>query len=205
LLQQINKGDPVDLANFAMMLHARGEQIGASGVNTTKAKAQSLGLSITQSKPPRIGEPWPEQGGVFAGIMRGENCQPDYYLLVPVDKKANKAEIKWGGAGKETANANFEFDGQANTSSLCDGNHPAAEWAAGLSIDGHKDFYLPSRRELSLCYANVPELFEKEWHWSSTQSSAGCAYIQFFGLGYQLSDHKGLGYRARAVRRLSII
>jgi hypothetical protein len=74
-----------------------------------------------------------------------------------------------------------------------------------LIIDGRNDFYLPSRRELALCFANVPELFETAWHWSSTQFSADGACIQDFGDGDQSYSRKVYEYRVRAVRRLLII
>ena len=98
---------------------------------------------------------------------------------------------------------NSASDGQANTDELCnsDHSHPAAEWAADLSIDGHTDFYLPSRRELRLCWVNVPELFESGWYWTSTQHSPGYAWIQGFGDGFQYDYDKGTQARARAVRR----
>lgn len=153
---------------------------------------------------PAIGKEWPEQGGVFAGIMRGEDGKPDYYLIVPANI-ANSPKLEWGGYGKEIDGANYKFDGLANTAALADGNHPAADWAKNLNINGHNDFYLPARRELSLCYANVPELFEKEWHWSSTQHSARSACLQYFSDGNQDDGHKVNGYRVRAVRRVSII
>lgn len=157
----------------------------------------------TATGTPAIGKEWPEQGGIFAGIMRGENGQPDYYLIVPTNTE--NPQLEWGGHGKETANANHEFDGLANTKALADGSHPAADWAARLNINGFNDYYLPARRELSLCYANTPELFEKEWHWSSTQSSASFAYVQDFSNGYQSLYRKVDDCRVRAVRRLLII
>ena len=153
---------------------------------------------------PAIGSAWAEHGGVLAGIMRGENENNDYYLIVPTCHAA-RTKLTWGGYGTETDNANHEFDGFANTQALADGNHPAADWANNLIIDGRNDFYLPSRRELALCFANVPELFETAWHWSSTQFSADGACIQDFGDGDQSYSRKVYEYRVRAVRRLLII
>jgi hypothetical protein len=153
--------------------------------------------------PPKIGECWPEQGGVYAGLMRGENGVPDYHLIVPTDPTSEAAEITWGGRGKEEPGAQSAFDGLANTTALCASkhDHPAAQWAAGLTIEGFNDFYLPSRRELRLCWVNVPELFNDGWHWSSTQFSASLAWSQGFGDGTQSTSGKLLGLRARAVRR----
>lgn len=156
----------------------------------------------TASTIPAIGQYWPGEGGINAGLMRGENGQPDYWLIVPTDAAAS-TKTTWGGYEIDEDDAQSEFDGLANTRALCESDisHPAAEWAAGLVIDGHNDYYLPARRELSLCYANAPELFEKVWHWSSTQYSAYGAWVQYFVDGSQGYLHKGYEYRARAVRR----
>ncbi|HET9678962.1 MAG TPA: DUF1566 domain-containing protein, partial [Gammaproteobacteria bacterium] len=73
----------------------------------------------------------------------------------------------------------------------------------GLTVDGHSDLYLPARRENALLYTNLPELFEKCWHWSSTQYSADDAWGQGFGNGGQNGIHKYYECRVRAVRRFS--
>lgn len=78
--------------------------------------------------------------------------------------------------------------------------------ATDMVIDGHKDFTLPFRSEQALQFANVPELFEKEWYWSSEQHAelAVYAWMQGFDYGGQGSHHKDSEWRARAVRRLII-
>lgn len=156
------------------------------------------------SSIPRIGEYWPEEGGIYAGIMRGESGKPDYYLIAPND--AHIESIAWGGQGKEEPGAVSLFDGRANTAALCASKHkhPAAEWAAALTIEGHSDLYLPALRELRVLWANVPELFEAAWYWTSTQCSSFTAWYQRFGYGYQGNDDEGYMYRARAVRRREI-
>lgn len=159
----------------------------------------------TAPRPVRIGEYWAEQGGVLAGLMRGENGKPDYFLIVPTDPAAEVESIEWGGKGKNEENACSEFDGEANTLALAvdsEVEHPAAQWAHELTIGKFDDFYLPARRELSLMYANVPELFKKEWRWSSTQYSEAYAWIQTFDAGDQNTYWKAHYTRARAVRRV---
>lgn len=170
----------------------------------TSAGEDQAEHASTSGRIPAIGQPWPEQGGIYAGLMRGAAGKPDYHLVVPAGPKGFIAKVAWGGYEKDEAAAGSEHDGYANTRALVNSkhSHPAAEWAAELEIGGHSDFYLPSRRELALCYANVPELFEKAWHWSSTQFSPYSAWIQTFDGGGQNSGHKSLEYRARAVRRV---
>jgi len=119
---------------------------------------------------PKIGEPWPGQGGIYAGIMRGRDGNPDYHLIVG---KATEP-MPWGKAKDE--------------------------------VERHPEWSLPYRAEQALCYANVPELFEKEWYWSCEQhaGTAGYAWCQNFGNGNQYYNLKSNELRARAVRRLVI-
>lgn len=170
----------------------------------TSAGEDQAEHASTSGRIPAIGQPWPEQGGIYAGLMRGAAGKPDYHLVVPAGPKGFIAKVAWGGYEKDEAAAGSEYDGYANTRALVNSkqSHPAAEWAAELEIEGHTDFYLPSRRELALCYAHVPELFEKAWHWSSTQFSPNDAWVQNFGGGSQLSVRKDSECRARAVRRV---
>ncbi|MBP4048991.1 DUF1566 domain-containing protein [Chromobacterium violaceum] len=188
----------IQLAIGKAMLHAPADEA---------ARVLIEHFTRPDSKPaitlPKIGEPWPEQGGVYAGLMRGENGQPDYHLIVAADPAAYLEEIAWGGYGEDEPGAKSEFDGLANTQALVasEQSHPVAEWAAALTIDGHQDLYLPARRELRLCWVNVPELFKDGWHWSSTQASPCHAWFQAFGDGLQGTHRKNDELRARAVRR----
>lgn len=154
--------------------------------------------------PPPIGEFWEGQGGIYAGLMRGEGSQPDYHLVVAVGDQVEVEEITWGGAGQAEPRACSDRDGRANTLALIESehSHPAAEWAATREVDGHRDFYLPAHRELRLCWVNVPELFADAWYWSSTQYSPSLAWIQAFVVGGQHGAHEVSEYRARAVRRV---
>jgi len=150
---------------------------------------------------PRIGEVWAGQGGVYAGVARYPDG--DYHLVVADAKEGERDAIKWGGYGDDEPNATSDIDGKANTLALVGSQtqHPAAEWAAGLSIGGHQDWYLPSRRELRLAWVNVPELFQSAWYWTSTQISADAAWYQGFDDGTQNGSAKSGELRARAVRR----
>ncbi len=149
--------------------------------------------------PPPIGEFWKGQGGIYAGLMRGEGSQPDYHLVVAVGDQTEVEQITWGAAGQAEPGACSEWDGRDNTLALVESehSHPAAEWAATREVDGHRDFYLPARRELRLCWVNVPELFADAWYWSSTQFSPGSAWIQDFDDGLQSYVPKDGEGRAR--------
>ncbi len=142
-----------------------------------------FGKATEHSKPstiPRIGELWREQGGIYAGVMRGRDGGPDYHLLV--GDAVNQLElVAWDKA-------------------------MAAAKDMRCEVYGHKDYTLPYRAEQSLLLANVPELFDKEWYWSCEQHAATAvsAWSQNFGDGNQDDWHKGSSNRARAVRRLNL-
>ncbi|MCI0492949.1 MAG: DUF1566 domain-containing protein [Planctomycetes bacterium] len=134
------------------------------------APADLRGISV-----PRIGQPWPGQGGIYAGIMRGRDGEPDYHLIV----------------GQSIDETTWE---------------KAKNTVASMESEGHRDFTLPFRAEQALQFANVPELFEKEWYWSREQraENGDCAWGQSFGYGLQGCCRKSNEFRARAVRRLII-
>ncbi|WJN86108.1 DUF1566 domain-containing protein [Pseudomonas monteilii] len=153
---------------------------------------------------PALGSYWPGQGGYNAGLVRGEDGAPDYYLIVP--QLTEQLSAAWGGYGEEVEGASSASDGLANTRALlADSNeHPAAKLASEFTADGHNDFYLPARRELQLAEANVPELFEKAYHWSSSQRSANNAYHMDFEDGWLGSHLKNHEFLVRPVRSLMI-
>jgi hypothetical protein len=77
---------------------------------------------------------------------------------------------------------------------------PAArEWAIGLGGE------LPTRRELSLLFANLREQFERAWYWSSEphETRAQLVWGQNFASGIQTVYGRPFRGHARAVRRLS--
>ncbi|GLU34523.1 hypothetical protein WKR88_20730 [Trinickia caryophylli] len=128
------------------------------------------------SAPPEIGEYWPGQGGIYAGIM------PDWsggtspqHLIFSVHEGT---DLQWGGYLASEPHARSPYDGALNTNALVRSTyaHPAATWADKYQKDGHADFHLPSRRELDVGYATIEEQFSaSHWYWSSTEESATAA------------------------------
>jgi len=128
---------------------------------------------------PRIGEYFPGQGGVLHGIMAGQDGKPDY-LLISAEKKHHHV----GAAFAEMQ-----------------------EYPKGLTIDGHNDFKMPTRKEQRVQWANAkPGQFEGAYYWSCEQSAYDSAYAwsQNFNHGNQYYWHKGYKYRGCAVRRVPI-
>ena len=188
--------------------YTRGDLMISSPDEAVVLKLASLAIGATPVAVtidiPAIGEYWPGQGGVNAGLMRGENGTPDYWLIVPTDEAVKGKKLAYGGYKVDEPEAASRFDGLANTLHLVEGsgqNHPAAQWCDGLTIEGHGDLYLPAINELAICMANVPELFDKEWHLSSTQRSADFAFYMYFDDGFQDTIVKDFELRVRPVRR----
>jgi hypothetical protein len=160
-------------------------------------------------RQPRIGELWEGQGGLYAGVMRGEAGLPDYHLIVPTDHTASVKNIMWSESDHVHPSKLSDIDGLANTRALCTSTnqHPAAQWTRTLTIEGHYDFYLPARYELLLVHINLSKILHLHHrHWSSTQDAGnpGCVWVQDFNYGDQYTNHQSSQYRVRAVRRILI-
>jgi hypothetical protein len=152
---------------------------------------------------PRIGQPWPDQGGIYAGIMAGRDGQPDYHLILAPAEAGSFKDVEWGPYGKSIDGAASYFDGVANTAAMAAGDIDLAKRIQALQIDGHADYHLPSQAEAHLLAANLKDQFEQDdWYWTSTRHSAGLAWFQTFGYGDQNIGTKDDTARARAVRRL---
>lgn len=151
---------------------------------------------------PQVGEYWPGQGGINGGWVAAHGDVPAHYLIFATK---DAGEYKWGGYEKESAATN-KRDGAANTQTLLtEGDHPAAKAASEYRADGHSDFFLPAAAELYQGWLNVPGIFTKDrYYWSSTQRSAGDAFLMHFDDGYQSYYGKGSELRVRPVRRLFI-
>jgi len=124
--------------------------------------------------PPRIGQPWPGQGGTYAGLVRGEAGQPDQHVILADAKPPTR--LAWAAGIKR---------------------------AMTVEADGHADFSMPTRDESALLYTNLRVQMDGGWHWTSTQCSQGSAFGQTFDNGYQDDTGKKCEARVRAVRRFA--
>lgn len=154
---------------------------------------------------PTFGEIVPGEGGRLGAIMRGNIVdgvrQTDYAIIVP---DLPSIKLPWGEYGKQIKGADSLTDGLANTQAMLSAKCPPAMRIQGLVIDGHRDLYLGARAEMWALRANVPELFEKEWHWTSTQNSGLYAFVQAFEYGNSHWYDKDLEFRVRPLRRIQL-
>lgn len=158
----------------------------------------------TASTIPQLGEYWHGQGGIYAARMRGNAGQPDRHLIVPITSDALNFKSEWGCNGKEITGADNNLYGMPNTVAMAGAGSELAKKILGLEVEGHNDFYLGARHEYRACYLNVPELFNKEWYWTSTQHDAYCAFMQHFDDGGQHCYDKLNSSSARPVRSFVI-
>lgn len=163
--------------------------------------------SITYARAsdvPAIGDYWPDQGGVYAGIMPDYVGNRPYYLIVSVEEAVG---VQWGGHSRAEEKARNQGDGDANTQVLarCPHSHPAVRWAANYSKDGHDDFHLPARRELDVAMTMLPERFTAaDWYWSSTEHTPERAWGRTLNVAELTDMYKTYEGRARAVRRIFV-
>lgn len=179
-----NKANGIVLEEGAHRMTVHGEGPSRAFIeNYFKHWGNSPEITITASAqsadapPPRAGEKWPEQGGIYAGEVRGENGAPNHHLIL-LDQP-EPAAMPW---------------------------QKAMDWAAGLKVHGFSDWALPTRREQRLLFVNAREHFQEAWYWSGEQHAAnsGYAWVQDFGDGDQGLGWKGDEYRVLAVRRVVI-
>jgi hypothetical protein len=136
--------------------------------------------------PVRIGQPWPEQGGDLAAILRAPPVDGIEQPLIALIAAGRKHEFKstWGEYGQDVAGARSRLDGRANTDAMAAAGCKAAQRVRKLDIDGHSDWFIPALGQLNAAAANAPELFDpKSVLWTSTQLSAHIAFVQDFEYG----------------------
>lgn len=186
--------------------YTRGDLMISSPDESVVLKLASLAIAVTPaaaaSDIPAVGEIWPGEGGVNGGLFPGDGNP--YYLIVPTGADA-EGEFEWGGYGNEINGAKSAWDGRANTDDLigADESYPAAQFCAAFEREGHKDFYLLSRREASFLEITLgdKDVFSKRYHWTSSQFSAYNAYLMVFEDGWLGNVGKGGERVARPVRR----
>lgn len=141
--------------------------------------ATAISTLLTTIAIPRINTFWAEHGGIFAGIVAGENNAPDYFLIHATSDH-ELFDIDW---------------------------HNAVE-SAQAPINDLTDWSLPNTREAHLLAINSCDSFDLDsLYWTSEQNALNdsFAWMQNFDYGNQLNGHKSNKRRARAVRRVLII
>ena len=101
--------------------------------------------------PPNIGDAY--GGGYLAGyISTTSNSVATHYLIV-----SPKATGEYTGAFSTggTSDPTSVIDGPANSATMNNAAHMAAQFCENLTIGGYTDWYLPAFNELEICYYNL--------------------------------------------------
>lgn len=124
----------------------------ATGVWTLQQQLQAL--SAGNWPPLFIGAAF--GGGYFAGqISTAGNGVADYNLVVGPVASAENASKQWKTTDTTTAGTTSVINGPANSSTMNNASHPAAQFCEGLTIGGFSDWYMPAKNELDVCYYNL--------------------------------------------------
>lgn len=116
------------------------------------------------------------------------------------------AKVVWGCNGISIAGTSAAIGtGAANTTKIvagCAAANTAAKVVDAYSLNGFDDWYLPSKDELALLYAQKAVVggFASNGYWSSTEHDSGYAWIQNCNLGVPDHNGKGGAMLVRAVR-----
>jgi hypothetical protein len=172
-----------------------GQLVALGRPSTTAPAANPAPLAIA------IGTHLPAEGGTLGAIL----ARPDgttYGLIVA--NAEHEVRGQWGEYGKDVPGAKGT-SGTANTQAMLDAGSPIAQAVRALTIDGHADWYIPSRLEMLALYEASPALFDKDsWYWSSSQYSRSHAFCQAFEYGHSYAYTKDREFRARPVRSIQL-
>ena len=112
-------------------------------------------VGSTYSNIPAIGSAL--GGGFFAGqISTAGNSIADYNLVIgPKASAQSGTNLQFKTSRTSDPGATSVINGPANSASMDDASHPAAQFCEGLTIGGFSDWYLPAKNELEVCYYNL--------------------------------------------------
>jgi hypothetical protein len=127
-----------------------------------------------QNGVPRIGAVWSEQGGIYAGMVRGETS--DHHLILHKDERDSiqwQPALDWAKTLEAAGHRDFTIPTRREQAILY-----------GNLKDQFKEAYY--------------------WSCEQPASDPDYAWVQDFSYGHQGSGHKDYYGRARAVRRVII-
>jgi hypothetical protein len=113
-------------------------------------------MNLKTTLPAAIGAAF--AGGFFAGlIIDGGQA----FALIVSPKIVGEHKATWSASSQAVAGATSYSSGLANTHAMDEAGSGLAKWARELDIDGHVDWYIPSRDELEVIYRNLKPTTEE--------------------------------------------
>jgi hypothetical protein len=159
-------------------------------IEAAKPDSQAAPVQAPAEKEYKIGDTGPAGGIVFydKGVFEAWR----YLEAAPRDF----TDAQWGAYGTDIKGTKTEIgSGKENTRLIADRlkqlgeTGRAAQLCAAYNLGGYTDWFLPSQGELNLMYRNLKQKglgdFQNAWYWSSSQSGARYAWLQFFYNGDQ--------------------
>jgi hypothetical protein len=187
---------------------------GGAGADSGAAQAPAKGTAAVTAAPVsyKTGDTGPAGGLVF--YDKGNNSGGWRYLEAAPAGTEFKAQLgEYWGMGDVETRAELG-NGKANTLAMRAELEQAGEITKAahrctqLNINGHADWFLPSKGELGWMYVNLKEKglgdFSNDWYWSSTLETATSAphgFAQNFRNGTQTESNKTENYSVRAIRQ----
>jgi hypothetical protein len=95
----------------------------------------------------------PFAGGFYAGRILIAGVL--HALIVAPKAEGERADIAWLDSEQRVAGADSYCDGMQNSVAMAEAGSELGNWARGLNIDGHTDWFIPSQDELEILYRNL--------------------------------------------------
>ncbi len=151
--------------------------------------------------PPAIVVGQNYQGGV---VFYVDGSGQHGLIAAPVDQAVDDS---WSESWLVTGATGVDIGtGQSNTTAIIaahgDSDSYAAKTCNDLELNGYSDWYLPSKEELSMMYANADLIgvFAATYYWSSTEYDNDDAWYENFGGGGPTIWNKYGSNHVRAIR-----
>jgi hypothetical protein len=122
-----------------------------NAIGTSAASAASNSITTV----PVVGSSY--GGGYFAGqISTAGNGVADYNLVIgPKASAQSGSTLQFKTSNTDDPGAVSRITGPANSASMDNAAHPAAQFCEGLTIGGFSDWYWPAVNEMEICYFNL--------------------------------------------------
>lgn len=111
-------------------------------------------------------------GGYFAGQISTAGNGVATHNLVVGPKSTAQSTLQWKTSNTSTSGTTSVIDGPANSSTMNNATHPAAQFCEGRTIGSFSDWYMPAKNELEVCYYNLKPTTTSNSTFSGTNSNA---------------------------------
>ena len=115
-----------------------------------------MAAAVDSAAEPSIGDSY--EGGFFAGYIsqNADGVATHRLIVAPKSSGQSSSTLTMHSTQTSPSVTTTLYDGETNTSNwVTFGNSPACSYAAGLSIGGYSDWYIPAVREMAIIYYHL--------------------------------------------------